>query len=190
MVTGPATRAFRAAYWKAMTFQRDEVNVLTVTDRSAGRQALALLLFIVVCIAAGGLGSFATASQIPTWYASINKPIWTPPNWLFAPVWTTLYIMMGVAAWLVWRKGPSLRSRPLMYFWLQLALNTLWSFVFFSWESPGLAFVEILLLWTFIAATIRSFQKQSALAAVLLIPYLGWVSFASLLNFAIWRLNP
>lgn len=96
---------------------------------------------------------------------------------------------MGLAAWLVWRRTPSLKSRPLMYFWLQLALNTLWSFVFFAWHSPGLAFVEIILLWTGIAATIWSFKNTSGVAAILLIPYIGWVSFASVLNFAIWRLN-
>jgi benzodiazapine receptor len=160
-----------------------------VPSRSAPRQALALLAFLTVCLSAGGIGSFATIYQIPTWYASLQKPSWTPPSWLFGPVWTTLYTMMGVASWLVWRTSPSPLSRPLLYFWLQLALNTLWSFLFFAWESPGLAFAEIILLWLAIAATIVAFRKLSPAASLLLLPYLGWVSFASLLNFAIWRLN-
>ncbi|MFN9892828.1 MAG: TspO/MBR family protein [Acidobacteriota bacterium] len=160
-----------------------------VPSRSAPRQALALFAFLTLCLAAGGIGSFATISQIPTWYATLQKPAWTPPSWLFGPVWTTLDTMMGLASWLFWRMSPSPLSRPLLYFWLQLALNTLWSFLFFAWESPGLAFAEIILLWLAIAATIVAFRKLSPAASLLLLPYLGWVSFASLLNFAIWRLN-
>ena len=160
-----------------------------VPSRSAPRQALALFAFLTLCLAAGGIGSFATISQIPTWYATLQKPAWTPPNWLFGPVWTTLYAMMAVAAWLVWRNVASPLRRPLFLFWLQLALNTLWSYHFIAWESPGPAFAEIILLWLAIAATIAAFRTYSLPAALLLLPYLGWVSFASLLNFAIWRLN-
>lgn len=156
---------------------------------SVVRRAGALLAFLTVCLAAGGIGSVATISQIPTWYATLQKPSWTPPSWLFGPVWTTLYLMMGLAAWLVWRQEPSSRSRPLLLFWLQLALNTLWSFLFFACESPGLGFAEIILLWLAIAATIVAFRTYSVPAALLLLPYLGWVSFASFLNFTIWRLN-
>jgi tryptophan-rich sensory protein len=163
--------------------------MLVVQRPSAVRHAFALVAFLAVCLAAGGIGSFATISQIPTWYASLQKPAWTPPSWLFGPVWTTLYLMMGLAAWLVWRQGQSPRSRPLLLFWLQLALNTLWSLLFFAWESPGPAFAEIILLWLAIAATIAAFRTYSVPAALLLLPYLGWVSFASFLNFAIWRLN-
>jgi translocator protein len=158
-------------------------------DRSARRHSAALLGFVAVCLTAGGVGSFATTPQIPTWYASLSRPPWTPPSWVFAPVWTTLYIMMGVSGWLVWRKSQSLHTRAFLFFWIQLGLNALWSFLFFGWESPGLAFGEIVLLWLSIAATFWMFRKWSGTAALLLVPYLGWVSFASYLNFAIWQLN-
>ena len=147
-----------------------------------------LLSFVLVCLAAGLLGSLATAPQIPTWYASLAKPSWNPPNWVFGPVWTTLYVLMGVAAWLVWRRA-SFRGRAAGLFWSQLALNALWSILFFGLENPGAAFAEIVLLWVLIAATVRDFARISRISAGLLAPYLAWVTFASALNFTIWRMN-
>lgn len=144
---------------------------------------------MAVCLMAGVAGSLATTSKVPTWYASLNKPSWNPPSWVFAPVWTTLYTMMGVAAWIVWRRAGSPYHRAFLFFWIQLVLNTAWSFLFFGLEQPGLALADIVLLWLSIAATLRAFRKWSGAAALLLTPYLAWVSFAACLNFAIWRLN-
>ncbi|MEO5924851.1 MAG: TspO/MBR family protein [Bryobacteraceae bacterium] len=155
------------------------------------RNKLALVGWIALCLAAGGLGSLATSAKIPTWYATLAKPSWNPPNWLFAPVWTTLFVLMAVAAWMVWtRRAQASASAALVLFAVQLVLNTLWSFLFFGAENPGAAMLEIVVLWIAIAATIWTFRKISSPAAWLLAPYLAWVSFASCLNYAIWQLNP
>lgn len=155
------------------------------------KNKLSLAASLALCLAAGGLGSFATAAKIPTWYATVVKPTWNPPNWVFAPVWTTLYILMAVAAWMIWTRREQLGARmALTLFAVQLALNTLWSFLFFGMENPGAAMIEIVAMWLAIAATIVMFGRISKCAAWLLAPYLAWVSFASCLNFAIWRLNP
>jgi translocator protein len=148
---------------------------------------LALIVLIVVCFAVAGLGGMATAPSIPNWYAGLAKPSWTPPSWLFGPVWSVLYLSMAVAAWLVWRKGNALV--PMILFTVQLAFNLAWSWLFFGLHSPGAAFVDIVLLWVAIAATLLAFWRQSPVAGMLFVPYLGWVSFAAVLNFAIWRLN-
>jgi tryptophan-rich sensory protein len=125
------------------------------------------------------------------WYASLKKPSWNPPGWVFGPVWTTLYVMMAVAAWLVWKRGGFSSQRPaLVLFLAQLALNAAWTPLFFGLHRPGLAFAEILLLWLAIAAALAAFRPVSRAAAWLLTPYLAWVSFAAVLNFALWRLNP
>jgi len=125
------------------------------------------------------------------WYASLQKPSWTPPNWLFGPVWTALYTMMGVAAWLVWQRGGFERRRTaLRLFLLQLFFNALWSPLFFGMHNPGLAFVDLLLLWLALVATATAFWKVRPVAGALLLLYLAWVSFAGGLNFALWRLNP
>ena len=154
------------------------------------KNSLSLAAWIALCLAAGGLGSFATSAKIPTWYATLAKPSWNPPNWVFAPVWTTLFILMAVAAWMVWMRRDRAGARVgLALFAVQLALNSLWSFLFFGAESPGAGMVEIVVLWIAIAATISSFKRVSVPAAWMLAPYLAWVSFASCLNFAIWRLN-
>jgi len=145
--------------------------------------------FLTLCLGAGAMGSVATAPQIPAWYASLGKPSWNPPSWVFGPVWTALYVMMGVAAWLVWRKVGTAYGREFLWFWIQLVLNAMWSFIFFGLEQPDWAFAEIILLWLSIAATLWMFRKCSSLAVLLLTPYLGWVSFAASLNFTIWRLN-
>jgi tryptophan-rich sensory protein len=164
----------------------------TLDDRQKGRLALGFVGFIALCFAAAAFGGFFTApaTQPGAWYDWIRKPAWTPPSWLFGPVWTLLYGAMAVAAWLVWRAGGwAAQRRPLTLFVVQLVLNALWSLFFFGMQSPGLALIDIALLWLAILATLLAFRKVSALAAGLLVPYLLWVSFAAALNFAVWRLN-
>ncbi len=158
---------------------------------SPARSALVLLFFVVVCFAAAGLGSLATTAQVAPggWYDTLNKPFFTPPNWLFGPVWTILYLGMAVSGWLVWRKSGFGARTAMTLFFAQLALNTLWSILFFGLESPGLALVLIAILWTAILLTILAFRRISRPAALLLIPYLAWVTFATLLNAGIWFLN-
>jgi benzodiazapine receptor len=154
------------------------------------RSLAALVGFVLVCLGTGFLGSIATARSLTDWYPSINKPSINPPDWVFAPVWTGLFVMMGVAAWLVWKRADfSVAWLPLTVFGVQLALNLLWSILFFGLQNPGLALAEIWVLWLAILATIWVFQDHSRTAALLLVPYLGWVSFAAYLNFMIWRLN-
>jgi len=150
-----------------------------------------LALSILACLVAGFIGSAATMPSIPTWYASLQKPAFNPPNWIFAPVWTTLFIMMGVAAFLVWDKGLENKKVriSLAIFGLQLLLNVLWSMLFFGLQSPLYAFIDILVLWASILATMIYFYRISAAAAYLLIPYILWVSFASALNLSIVILN-
>jgi tryptophan-rich sensory protein len=152
-------------------------------------QALALGLFYLLCFLAAGLGSLFTMVSLGSWYAGLAKPSWNPPNWIFGPVWTTLYAMMAVAGWLVWRRGGLQSWLALRWFAIQLVLNVVWSAVFFGLQLPGLAFFEILLLWIAIAATLLTSWRVSRTAGILLAPYLLWVSFAAILNFAIWRLN-
>ncbi|MDQ5955077.1 MAG: translocator protein [Patescibacteria group bacterium] len=149
---------------------------------------LVLIGFIVLAQSAGIVGSLFTTPNIPTWYATLYRPPIAPPNWIFAPVWTTLFLLMGVAAYLVWRSGPRTKL-ALRIFGLQLALNVLWSILFFGLQSPGAAFVEIIFLWLSIVWTMYAFAKHSTLAAWLLSPYLAWVTFAGALNYFIWTLN-
>jgi benzodiazapine receptor len=150
-----------------------------------------LLAAILLCQAAGFVGSLFTFASIPTWYASLNKPWFNPPNWLFGPAWITLYTLMGISLFIVWRKGLNESTRlPLIVFGLQLFLNALWSILFFGLQMPLLAFIEIIALWAAIAFTIYKFYPISRKAAWLLVPYLAWVSFAALLNYSIWALNP
>jgi len=147
-----------------------------------------LIICIAVCSTAGLLGSFWTFPNLDPWYASLAKPSWTPPNWLFGPVWSVLYVMMAIAAWLVWKKS-GLASIPILFFLFQLLLNILWSGIFFYLHLPGPAFFEIAMLWFSIIATCISFYRIAPVAGWLLVPYLIWVSYASSLNFSIWRLN-
>lgn len=135
----------------------------------------------------GNIGSLATFSQITTWYAALNKPGFNPPNGIFGPVWTILFALMGVALYLVWSKKNNKKSLTL--FSIQLVLNVLWSFIFFGWHQPGWAFIEIIILWIAILATIIEFHKLSKTAAWLMVPYLAWVTFATVLTFAVWQLN-
>jgi len=146
-----------------------------------------LVAWLVVCFGAAAVGSMFMPGA---WYASLNKPSWNPPSWLFGPVWTVLYAAMAVAAWLVWRRGGLARQRgALGLFLLQLALNAAWSPVFFGMQRMGLALVVMMLLWAAIAATMVAFFRVSRGAGWLLVPYLAWVSFAAVLNFTLWRLN-
>ena len=148
---------------------------------------LALAGWIAACFAASAVGAFFMPGE---WYAQLSKPAWNPPNWIFGPVWTALYLMMAVAAWRIWRLGGfGGQRRPLILFFIQLALNAAWSPLFFGLKEPGLAFAEILVLWLAIVLTIAAFRRADRLAAGLLVPYLAWVSFASVLNFTLWRMN-
>jgi len=155
------------------------------------KPALKITIAVIVCLAIGGLSGVATTDAITGWYATITKPSFNPPNWIFGPVWTALYIMMGVAAGLVWKAGWDKKDvrTALVIFGIQLLLNGLWSIIFFAWESPRWALVEILVLLVFILFTMVSFRRISIVAAYLLLPYLLWVSFATLLNASIWWLN-
>jgi tryptophan-rich sensory protein len=155
------------------------------------RDILKLVVSIVACLGAGTIGSVFTRSAIPTWYATLEKPAFTPPNWLFAPAWTLLYILMGTAAFLVWRKGLENRQvrTALIVFLVQLILNALWSVVFFGLESPLCGLIVISILWIAILVTIIKFFSISRVASVLMWPYLLWVTFAAVLNASIWLLN-
>lgn len=148
---------------------------------------LGLAGWLVLCFAAAWLGSRFLPGE---WYKQLAKPSWTPPDQIFAPVWTILYILMAIAAWLVWRKaGFAAAALPLALFVIQLALNALWTWLFFGLEKPGFAFAEIVVLWVAIVLTVVAFWRQNSLAGALLVPYLAWVSFAAALNYCIWRMN-
>jgi len=148
-----------------------------------------LIVCIAACLGAGWLGSLLTRPALRPWYAGLNKPSWTPPDWVFGPVWTILFAAMAIAAWLVWRKV-GLTAAPMQLFLLQLMLNVAWSALFFRLRSPGPAFAEIVLLWLAILATALEFWRAVPAAGWLLLPYLMWVGYAAALNFSIWRLNP
>lgn len=153
-------------------------------------QWLGLACAVAVCFVAAGIGSLYTRPAIPVWYASLQKPAWNPPNWLFGPVWTLLYLSMAVAVWLVWReRGFAGAGLAITLFVLQLILNALWSIIFFGWRQPAYALVEIFFLWAAIFATMLCFWRISQPAAWLMWPYLLWVTFAGFLNLAIARLN-
>ncbi len=155
---------------------------------SATRQVVGLVLSVLVCFAVAGLGSVWTAKSVGTWYQELAKPSWNPPNWLFGPVWSVLYLLMGIALWVVWRKTGVLAA-PIGIFAVQLVLNAAWSGLFFGLRNPGAAFAEIVVLWVAIGATIVAFWRVTPVGAILLLPYIAWVSFAAALNFTIWRLN-
>lgn len=149
-----------------------------------------LIFSLVIVYSAAAIGGLATASSVDLWYLELQKPSWNPPGWVFGPVWTALYAMMALAAWMVWRvNGWRSASGALSLFAGQLLLNSLWSLLFFGWQRPDLALVEIGLLWLSIFATMIAFWRHSRAASLLLVPYLAWVSFASVLNYAIWSLN-
>lgn len=148
---------------------------------------LALALWITVSLVPGFVGS---QFQPGEWYASLEKPSWNPPGWVFGPVWTALYVLMGISAWLVWKQSGFSGAGPALWIFLgQLVLNGLWSYLFFGINSPLSAFIEIIVLWLAILVTTVLFWRVRPLAGSLLLPYLAWVGFASVLNFTLWRLN-
>ncbi len=151
---------------------------------------LKLVASVILCQIAGFLGSLFTTPAISTWYRTLNKPFFTPPDWVFSPVWIGLFILMGISLFFVWRRPGHPQLRPALFlFFVQLILNVLWSVSFFGLQSPLLGLIDILLLWMAILFTTLSFFKVSKFAGVLLIPYLLWVGFAILLNFSLWLLN-
>lgn len=152
------------------------------------RSAVALVIFLALTYGVAAIGGASSGPD--EWYQNLAKPSWTPPPWVFGPAWGLLYTLMAVAAWLVWRQaGQTPVVLPLGLYALQLVLNGLWSLLFFGLHSPGLAMIDIVLLWFAIVATTYAFWQVSTAAGILLLPYLMWVSFASTLNYAIWRLN-
>lgn len=154
------------------------------------KQIIGLIGWLAVTFVTAALGAMASA-QASTFYRTLELPTWAPPAWLFGPVWSALYLMMAIAAWLVWRTYGFRHAGPaLTLFLVHLVANALWSWLFFSWQLGALAFVEILVLWAMIAALIVAFWRLNKIAALLLTPYLAWVSFAAVLNFATWQLNP
>jgi len=151
---------------------------------------IGLAVSLLASFVAAALGGWLTSTSLTTWYPSLAKPRWNPPDWVFGPAWTTLYTMMAIAAWLVWRHRSRVKVMlPIALYAIQLALNVVWSGLFFAWQSPGAAFGEVLLFWLAILATLISFGRVDRWAGLLLVPYLAWVSFAAALNFEIWRLN-
>jgi tryptophan-rich sensory protein len=159
----------------------DSMKVINITK---------LVITIAVSELAGIVGSVFTSSSISSWYLTLTKPDFNPPNYVFGPVWITLYALMGVAAFFIWQKGLSYKVKiALGIFGIQLLLNMFWSVIFFGLQSPGGAFIEIIFLWFAILATIITFYKISKISAYLLLPYILWVTFAAYLNYSIWILN-
>jgi tryptophan-rich sensory protein len=154
------------------------------------KDILKLVMSIALCQLAGVLGSLFTSPAIPTWYKTLNKPFFTPPDWIFGPVWISLFILMGISLFMIWRRQDHPRFKlTLVFFLIQLILNILWSVAFFGLRSPLLGLVDIVLLWVAILLMIQHFSKVSGMAGFLLLPYLLWVGFAALLNFYLWILN-
>jgi tryptophan-rich sensory protein len=177
-----------------------EAGDVTTTDMRSGQASTpsrwkdigVLVAFVAVALLAGQLGSLATAPSIPTWYAGLEKPWFNPPRWVFPVAWTILFILMGVAAWLAWRAReaqPGDRTRAMVAYFVQLAFNVGWSFAFFGAQSPPAGLVVVVLLLAAVVVTMLAFRRLSRLAAALLVPYVAWVSFATLLNAAILVLN-
>jgi tryptophan-rich sensory protein len=157
---------------------------------SGTKQIIGLLGWLLLSFAAAAIGALASV-QAASFYQQLAQPSWAPPSSVFGPVWSLLYALMAIAAWLVWRHGGWRRQRDVLtLFMLQLAVNALWSWLFFAWHHGALAFIDIVLLWLLIVATVIGFWRVRPLAGALLLPYLCWVSFASALNFAVWHLNP
>lgn len=157
---------------------------------SKQKQIWGLIAWLVVCFSVSAMGAFASL-QPKSFYAQLTQPSWAPPGWLFGPVWSTLFTMMAISAWLVWRSGGfNSNQKALSIFLIHLIFNGLWSWLFFAWNLGGLAFADIIVLWSLILTTIVLFWRTSSASGMLLIPYLMWVSFASVLSFTMWQLNP
>ena len=148
-----------------------------------------LIISLIIPFIASLIGSLFTSSAIPSWYSALNKPFFSPPNWIFAPAWTALYLLMGISLYLVWINKSKLKKKAVSIFGIQLGLNALWSIIFFGLHAPLFAFIEIILLWLSILFTIIYFYRINKTSAYLLIPYIIWVSFAAVLNFSIFFLN-
>ncbi len=162
------------------------------------RQVIAIVISLAASAAVAGIGGLATSRGLGPWFDALRKPSWNPPSWVFGPVWTVLYVLMAIAAFLVWRAGFAAGARDevrrraaaaLVVYGVHLVFNALWSWVFFAWRSPGWGVIEIGALWCLIIATIVMFARIRPMAAWMLFPYAAWVSFAAFLNFTIWRLN-
>jgi tryptophan-rich sensory protein len=163
---------------------------IAMSPFSKKTQGLGLVAWLVVAFIAAAIGAVASV-QAASFYGQLAQPSWAPPASVFGPVWSVLYALMGIAAWLVWREGGfAARRRALTVFLVQLALNALWSWLFFGWHQGALALVDIALLWVLIVTTIVLFWRVRPLAGALMLPYLAWVSFAAVLNYAVWQLNP
>ena len=160
------------------------------TDRVQSRNSTSLFVLIGICLGVSAVGGWITRTSVNDWYQTLEKPLLNPPNWLFAPTWITLYIIMAVAAWRAWTRSRNhVRRRAMLAFAIQLALNLAWSFLFFGAKSPGLAAIEILALWIAVITSSITFWHIDHLAGWLMCPYLLWVSFAGYLNIAIFVLN-
>lgn len=161
-----------------------------MTSYSSRKKILGLVVWLGVSFAAAFVGAMASV-QAETFYSRLSQPAWAPPSWVFGPVWTLLYALMGIAAWLVWLSGGFTANRKAFFFFLaQLGVNALWSWLFFKWHRGYLAFMDTLALLLLIAVTLALFWRVRPLAGALLVPYLLWVMFASALNYSIWRMNP
>src|SRR4030042_1648257 len=161
-----------------------------MSDIKKSTHIIGLIGWLMLTFVAAAIGS-AASSESGLFYQQISRPEWAPPAWLFAPVWTILYILMGISAWIVWRVNGFRAARiALSLFIIQLVLNAIWTWIFFVWKQGALAFVEILILWVLILCTTIAFWRVRVLAGIFLLPYLAWVSFASALTFTVWRLNP
>lgn len=157
---------------------------------SKQKQFFGLVGWLVVSFAASAVGAVASI-QAQSFYGELTQPSWAPPGWVFGPVWTTLYALMGVAAWLVWREGGFRKNKTsLSLFLVQLVVNALWSWLFFAWHLGAYALIDLIALWLLIIATLVTFWRVKPLAGTLLVPYLLWVSFAGILNYTVWQLNP
>ena len=164
---------------------------MTNTRTKTLANSTGLVIFLVLCLLVGGIGGSITASSVDTWYKTLQKPVFNPPDWLFAPVWTTLYVMMAVAGWRVWKRvGLSAGRRAFLVYALQLFLNLAWSYLFFGLQRIDLALIEIIVLLTVVIINTLMFWRIDRLAGMLYVPYVLWIFYAKLLNFSLLMLNP
>ncbi len=154
------------------------------------RQVAGLIFWLILSFIAAAAGAAASVNAAG-FYAALDRPAWAPPSWLFGPVWTVLYVLIAVAAWLVWRERDSRQVKPALFLMIiQLAANALWTWIFFAWRQGGWALAEIIVLWILIVATMVAFWRTRAVAGALFLPYLAWVTFATALTYSLWQRNP